>query len=175
MKKQTLLTIVLLALGCTLKAQRSFPLIEGITLNQQKLTVPFLNGKTTIIAIAYSRNAEDDMKKWLNPLYETFVRKEKSAGGLSSAEVYDVNFFFIPLISGFKKIAEDFKKGTDKEYWPYIVDTEKTDIKEVQKKMEVKDKDTPYFYVLDKQGKVIFETSGKYQEAKLSKLEEAAE
>lgn len=175
MKKIVLLAILLGVMNLAALAQKSFPQIEGITLDEHKVSLPLNNGKFSIIAIAYSRSAEDDLKKWLNPLYETFIKKEKNSGGLSAAEVYDVNFFFVPMISGFKKIADDFKKGTDKEYWPYILDTEKTDIKDVQKKVEAKDKEIPYFYVLNKEGKIVFETSGKYQEAKLSKLEEAVE
>lgn len=156
-------------------SQNQFPAINGINLNEQKISLPPGNGKFTIVAIAYSRDAESDLKKWLKPLYETFIEKSQASGGLGSADIYDINFYFIPLISGFKKAAEEFKSGTDKAYWPYIVDTEKTDIKELQKQLEVKDKSLPYFYVINKEGKIVLTVSGNYQEAKLNKLEEAVE
>lgn len=153
----------------------SFPNIKGISLEGKEVSIPVNNGKFSLIAIAFSRKAEDDLRRWLNPLYETFVHKEKNSNGFSPAEVNDVNFYFIPLISGFKKFADDFKKGTDKEFWQYIVDTEKTDVKEIHKKLELKTDDTPYFFILDQDGKVVEMQSGTYQSSKLDKLEDAVE
>lgn len=171
--------LIVLALFCSffIRAQNNvvFPVINGITLEGKEVTLPLHNDKYSLIAIAFSRKAEDDLRRWLNPLYETFVHKEKNSNGFSPAEVNDVNFYFIPLISGFKKFADDFKKGTDKEFWQYIVDTEKTDIKEIHKKLALKDDNTPYFFILDKGGKVVEMQNGTYQSIKLDKLEDAVE
>ena len=119
--------------------------------------------------------AEDLLKQWLNPLYETFIKKETQSSQFDMAEIYDVNFVFIPMIAGFKKMADDFKKGTDKAFWPYIMDTQKTDIKELQKSLGVKDTKIPYFYILNKEGKVIVSESGKFSNQKLEKLEQSIE
>jgi hypothetical protein len=150
-----------------------FPTIKGVTLEDKALTVPNKNGKFSLIAIAFHRGAEDDLKKWLNPLYDNFIQKEKGTSNFDLAEVYDINFIFIPMISGFKKVAEDFKAGTDKAFWQYIMDTEKTDIKTLQKQLGVDDNKIPYFYVLDKDGKIVEIQSGKFTEAKMEKLENA--
>jgi hypothetical protein len=91
------------------------------------------------------------------------------------AEIYDVNFVFIPMIAGFRKVAEDFKKGTDKQFWSYIMDTEKTDVKQLQETLQVSDNKIPYFFVLDKEGRVVETQSGKFSAAKLEKLEAAVE
>lgn len=154
---------------------QQFPSLKAVSLAGKEITVPENNGKYTVVAIAFSRNAEEDLRRWLNPLYETFVHTEKNAGGLSPAEVNDVNFYFIPLISGLKKLADDFKNKTDKEFWPYILDTEKTDIKALEKALQVKDDNAPWFFVLDKSGKVIEKQYGTFQPAKLDKLEDAAD
>ena len=106
-------------------------------------------------------------------MYNLFIKKEKTEGTIDVTELYDVNFVFVPLISGFKKHADEFKRGIDKELWPYILDTEKTDIKALEKTLEVKDTKIPYFYVLDKTGKIVDVESGKYEEAKLDKIDDA--
>lgn len=149
-----------------------FPGIQGKTLDDKEAHIPFNNGKYSVVAIAYDRAAETDLKKWLNPLYSMFIKKGPKTN-MDMAELYDVNFVFIPVISGFKRIAEDFKKGTDKEFWPYIMDTEKTDIKDLREKLKVTDSKIPYFYVLDKSGKIVEMQSGSYEEEKIDKLEDA--
>lgn len=174
---KTFLTIAALALTLGLSAQKGkdFPAISGKTLDDKNINLPMKNGKYTIVAIAYHRGAEDELKKWLNPLYYTFVKKPNGKTNFDVSEVYDVNFVFVPMISGFKKIADDFKAGTQKEFWPYIMDTEKSDIKGVQKLLEAKDSKIPYFYVVDKNGKIVEVQSGEYSEAKMDNLEEAVD
>jgi len=172
------LFIICLVIAGFLSAQKGdqFPTISGVSLNEQAMKVPALNGKYTLVAIAFHRGAEDDLKKWLNPLYNSFIQTGvESTKGIDMADVYEVNFVFVPMISGFKKLAEDFKQGTDKGFWPYIMDTEKTDIKALQKQLKVEDNKIPYFFMLDAQGKIVEVQSGSFNKTKLSKLEDAAE
>jgi hypothetical protein len=157
------------------QTQKLFPSIDGHLLNDKNIHIPQKNQKYSIVAIAYNRDAEYQLKEWLNPLYNVFIKKEKGAGQMDMAELFDVNFVFIPLISGFKKVEEDFKDNTDKEFWPYIMDTEKTDIKGLQKELSVDNTKIPYFYVLNPEGKIVEVQSGKFSEAKLDKLEDAIE
>lgn len=174
MKKLTIIMgVVLCTLITNAQKGKDFPVITGTFLNGKSITLPIKNGKETIVAIAFHRGAEDELKKWLNPLYYTFIKKEKGKSKLDMSEVYDVNFVFIPMISGFKKIAEDFKSGTDKEFWPYIMDTEKTDIKAVQKQLGITDNKIPYFFVVDKNGKILEAQNGDFSEDKVDALEEA--
>jgi hypothetical protein len=169
--------LLLLIIFCAnlLKGQtgNAFPVIHGISLDNKSITVPPKNGKYTVVAIAFHKQAEDQLKKWLNPLYDTFIKKDGEGQSFDVADIYDINFVFVPLISGFKKIAEDFKKGTDKQFWPYILDAEKTDIQELQNNLKVEDAKIPYFYVLDEKGKIIDVQKGIFTEAKLDKLEES--
>lgn len=171
------LTLVLFLYSFASWAQKGkvFPEMKGTSLADKSISLPFKNNKYSIIAIAYNRDAETDLKKWIQPMYNLFIKKEKSEGTIDVSELYDVNFVFIPLISGFKKHADEFKKGIDKELWPYILDTEKTDIKALEKILEVKDSKIPYFYVLDKTGKILEVENGKYEDAKLDKIDDAIE
>jgi len=154
---------------------KPFPIVDGTLLNDKSCSLPIKNGKFTIVAIAYNRDAEDLLKQWLNPLYDNFMKTEKGTSNFDMAELYDVNFVFVPMIAGFKRVAEDFKKGTDKEFWPYIMDTEKTDIKELQKQLDVTDNKIPYFYVLNKEGIIVAAEKGKFTEQKMRNLEETIE
>lgn len=173
MKKIILISALILSISAIAQKGKDFPAIVGATLENKGTSLPTKNGKETIVAIAFHRAAEDELKKWLNPLYYTFIKKPKGSNKLDIAEVYDVNFVFIPMISGFKKIADDFKNGTEKEFWPYIMDTEKTDIKGIQKALGITDNKIPYFFVLDKNGKVLEMVSGDFSEDKVDQLEEA--
>jgi len=153
-----------------------FPSIQGKTLEDKAIVVPAKNNKYSVVAIAFNRQAEDDLKKWLNPLFQTFIKDEKeSSKGMDLADVYDVNFVFIPMIMGFKRMADEFKKDTDPQFWKYIMDTEKTDINLLQKNLKVDDYKVPYFFVLDAGGKVLEMQSGKFLISKLDKLEDAVE
>jgi hypothetical protein len=174
--KKTILLLCIFLHSISINAQKgqTFPAVNGTCLNDKAMSLPLKNGKMTIVAIAFHRGAEDELKKWLNPLYYTFMKKpDKKDNKFDMAEIYDVNFVFIPMISGFKKIADDFKAGTQKEFWPYILDTEKTDVKGMQKQLGLKDNKIPYFFVLDKDGKILAMESGEYSEAKVDNLEEA--
>ncbi|PBQ32117.1 hypothetical protein CNR22_10150 [Sphingobacteriaceae bacterium] len=174
MKKILIISFAILAFNATAQKGKMFPSVIGTTLDDKKANLPMENGKSTIIAIAFNRSAEEDLKKWLNPLYDNFMKKEKT-GNFDMAELYDVNFIFVPMISGFKKIAQDFKKGTDKEFWPHIMDTEKTDVNELQKQLGVEDNKIPYFFVVNKDGKIVEMVSGKFTDDKLEKIEDAIE
>lgn len=181
MKKS--ITLFFVALSVSLSAQitaletkgLTFPEISGQTLAEKYIELPIKNGKKTVVGIAYSRAAEADLKKWLNPLYNTFMVKEGSTKNFDVAEIYDVNFVFIPVIAGLKNVIADFKASTDKEFWPYIMDTQKTDIKKLRETLKAKDEKIPYFYVLEDSGKIIEVVSGAFKEDKMDKLEAAAE
>jgi hypothetical protein len=150
---------------------KTFPKINGFDLSDKALTLPQKNGKYTIVAIAYLREAEPEMRKWLNPLFEEFVNKDK--GALDMSDGHDVNFYFVPMISGLKNAKMDYKNNTDKGFWPYVMDTDKYDIKGMQKELGVENPKIPYFYVLDKDGKIVNVQSGKYTEEKMEQMGEA--
>lgn len=153
-----------------------FPALNGVTLDEKPIQLPLKNNKFSVIAIAFNRAAEEDLKKWLNPLFQTFIKDEtENNKGLDVADVYDVNFMFVPVIAGFKRIADDFKKDTDKRFWQYIMDTEKADMKGLQAKLGINDDKLPYFFIVNTQGTIVAVQSGKFLKEKMDKLEEAIE
>lgn len=171
MKNLIIALALLFSLSIQAQVGKVFPTIIGVSLSDKSMSLPVKNGKFSIVAIAFNKSAEDELKKWLNPLYDTFMNKDK--GKLSMGEAHDVNFYFVPLIGGLKIVANKFKETTDKAFWPYIMDTDKTDIKLQQKLLDIKDNKIPYFFVLNKDGKVVEVQSGDFNEDKIDKLEEA--
>ena len=172
--KRTLLVACLLAFSA-LNAQKGkmFPPIEGVDLNGKTIKIPIPNGKETVVAMVFQRSAEDDQKKWLNPLHSTFGPQEKKSSQFDMTNSYDVNFVYIPVIGGIKKIKSEYMENTDKGFWPYIMDTDKTDMKLLAKNMGIDNRDQPYIFVLDKNGKILEVQSGKFSEDKMDKIEEA--
>jgi hypothetical protein len=176
MKKLYLISSLFFTIALSAQIGTMFPAVKGSNLEDKAINVPAKNGKYSVIAIAFHRDAEDQLKKWLNPLYDSFIKTEKkSSQEFDMAEMYDVNFVFIPMISGFRKVADEFKSKTDKHFWAYILDTEKTDVQAVRESLGISDKKEPYFFVLDKSGKVVQVQSGSFSPAKLEKLEDAVE
>lgn len=173
MKIKLLTVLTVMSLTGLAQKGKMFPPIEGLTLDGKTIKIPIPNGKETVVAMVFQRSAEDDQKKWLNPLHSTFASKEKSKSPHDMTESYDVNFVYIPVIGGLKKIYTEYKEGTDKGFWPYIMDTDKTDMKLIAKNMGISDKEQPYIFVLDKNGKILEVQSGKFSEDKMDKIEEA--
>lgn len=160
-------------LSTSAQTKPTFPILAGHTLEGTAITLPEQPAKKfSIIGICFKRTAEENLKTWITPMYETFVAKANGTDYFDVANYYDVNYFFIPLISGFKKAANDFKASTQKELWKNVIDCD-TDIKLLKEQLKPSDDNQPYFFVLDLNGKIVEVVSGKYSEAKMDKLQEA--
>jgi hypothetical protein len=153
----------------------TFPKCSGETFNGKNVKIPEqTKGKVTILWVAFSREAEEDMKTWLNPVYNLFVVKKDTSDFFSAAVNYDVNFYFIPMLNQINQTLgskEKIKNKTDSEFWPYILYF-KGEVKSYIDALKIGDKKTPYFFVLDAEGKIIHIESGKYSEQKMDKIED---
>ena len=174
---KTTIFICLTALAVSMSAQKGkqFPAIDGVTLDEKTISLPTKNGKRSVVAIVYNRAAEKDLKKWLNPLYDRFAKKEKGSSNFDMTESHDVNFIFVPMIAGIKMISDEFKATTDKAFWPVVMDTKKSDVKAGATTLGIEDRKIPYIFVLDKNGLIIDVQSGDYKETKIDAMEEAME
>ena len=72
-----------------------------------------------------------------------------------------------------KQSKEKIKSLTEKELYPYLLfySGDKT----YKEELDFEKKDTPYFFVLDKNGKIMYATSGKFDEKKLEKISDFIE
>jgi hypothetical protein len=150
-----------------------FPELSGTTLADQHVTIPVdTKGKSTIIALAYSQDAEEELKTWAEPAYDKFVAKNE-------VMPYDVNLYFVPMFSGAKaamaeSAREKFKKQNDPQLYPYVL-IYKGEIDQYRSVLKMEKKNTPYIFVLDGTGKIVYATSGVYTEAKMDEIEDHLE
>jgi hypothetical protein len=157
-----------------------YPSMTGETFDGKTISIPEqTNGKISIIGVCFSKAAEADLKTWLNPIYNMFVVKKDTNDFMSAAANYDVNFYFIPMLNKANQILattskEKIRKETDKEFWPYLIFYTGS-IKPYKEDLSIKDADLPYFFVLDKNGKIIHVEHGKYTTQKMDRIEEFIE
>jgi hypothetical protein len=179
--KRVVLLFVLLSAGFAGMAQvvgKMFPQMEAETVEDKKVILPTdVKGKYTLLGLAYSKKAEDELNTWFSPVYEKFIRKTK--GGLFDDMGYDVNVYFVPMFTGVNAAATGTAKkkaikNVDAELLPRIL-FYKGELKSYKDALDFEKKDTPYFFVLDVEGKIIHATSGKFTEAKMGAIEDVLE
>lgn len=177
MKKTFIVLIMLLAGSLQLMAQvgERFPQIKGETVTDKKVRVPEdTRGKYTLLGMAFSRQSDEELQSWFQPVYTRFLQDAGNAG-LFADFAYDVNVYFIPMFSGLKKAAagsakKKALKNVDAELQPHIL-FYVGEVKSYREALGLDEKDLPYLFVLDKQGKIVYATEGAYTEAKMEEIE----
>lgn len=155
---------------------KMFPNMVCENYNGKKVNLPVdTKGKYTLLGLAFSNGAEEDLKTWINPIYNKFIVKvDASKADAFDVHVdYDVNLYFIPMFTGLNQLTskqskEKIKSHTDKEMYDYLLFYQGD--KSYKEELNFEKKDTPYFFVLDKTGKIAYATSGKYDDKKLEKI-----
>ncbi|MEO1053175.1 MAG: hypothetical protein AAFX87_21260 [Bacteroidota bacterium] len=158
---------------------KTFPDLEGETVNNKKITLPKdTNDKYTLVGLAYSKKSEGDLNTWYSPVYNKFVYKSEKPSLFSSFQ-YDVNVFFVPMFTGVNAAAKGVAKKkalkkVDPKLFPHIL-FYKGKLKPYKQALDFEKKDIPYFFVLDKAGKIIYATSGRFTDKKLGEIESVLE
>jgi hypothetical protein len=180
MKVPLLVTFLLLSLSVLSKAQvigKTFPVMTAETVDDKKVALPeSVQGKFTLIGLAYSKKSESELNSWFQPVFTKFIQKST---GLFSGFAYDVNVYFVPMFTGVNTAATGTAKrraakNIDPQLLPYIL-FYKGELKSYKQELDFEKKDIPYFFVLDPDGKIVYATSGKYNEAKMDEIEESIE
>jgi hypothetical protein len=169
------LFIVLIVSMLYAKAQTGdqFPALEGESLVHGMINIPDdVKGKYTLIGLAVSKDAETQLKTWFNPIYQQLIKKPDAKALF--AMNYDVNVYFIPMLTGAKRpayqaVMDKVEKEVDKPLHPHVLFFKGT-LKEYKDALKIDDKDKPYLYLLDDEGKIIYSSSGGYSDAKLQKI-----
>jgi hypothetical protein len=170
MKKLFLFLLILPALNGYAQVGKQFPELKGINLNDKTYTIPNdCKGKQTIICLAFSKQAEEALRGWLNPMYNQFLVKT----GLMD-DAYDVNLFFIPMFTGAYQPTQNMAKkqlqeGTGKEYYPNVICYHGS-LRTFKQELGLDEKEFPYIFILDKDGKIIYATKGFYSEKKMEEI-----
>lgn len=164
----------------TLNAQvigKTFPDMEAETVEDKVVKLPSdVHGKYTLLGLAYSKKSEDELNSWFQPVFEKFIQKNK---GLFESFGHDVTVYFVPMFTGVNAAATGTAKrkaikNVDPQLLPYIL-FYKGDLKPYKDALDFEKRDIPYFFVLDKDGKIIYATSGKYTKGKMDEVEAVLE
>lgn len=156
--------IVLLLLPFSVIAQvgKMFPALSGTTLDNKNITLPHsTKGKYTVLGIGYSQKSKQELETWLQPAFSTFIHEPE----------YEAQVYFVIMIGGLRqaagdKIEDKLKKELDPELHKYVLVYQGA-LGKYKDELNMTEKETPYFYVLDPQGKIIYTTSGAYTKAKM--------
>ena len=131
-----------------------FPNMVCENYNGKKVNLPEeTKGKYTLLGMAFSKDAETNLKTWINPMYNKFIGKKdsKNADPFDPSLSYDINLFFVPMFTGLnqmtsKQSKEKIKSMTDKELYDYLLFYEGD--KTYKEELDFQKKDIPYFFVL---------------------------
>ena len=172
---KTTLLLLFLVPTLSIKAQVGdpFPPMEAESLSNEIVNLPDdLKGKFSLIGLAFSKKAEDNLKTWFSPVWNQFVREHGKADIFATD--YDINLFFIPMFTGhktvaYKKVMAKVQKTTDHNLHPHILFYKGT-MKPYKETLGFKGKDVPYFYMMNETGKIIWQTSGPYSDPKMQEI-----
>ena len=156
--------IISLSIG-SLSAQ-SIPQIETVNLNDQTIHLP--TNKLTLVGLAFSQKAQEDLVTWLEPIYKQFLDPDGTG-----AWVYDCNTYLLLAFTGAKKAAlekakKEIKKATDRDFFNYVLLYEGSI--DPFNDLDIDDKSTFYILVIDQNGNVLVQQKGGYSEKKLDLL-----
>ncbi len=177
MRKILLLIVSVGFIGNSVVAQilnKPFPAMIAETVEDREISLPKdVNGKFTLLGLAYSKKSEGDLNTWFNPVFSKFIQK---SDGLFGGFGYDVNVFFVPMFTGINAAAtgtakRKAAKNFDPQLLPYVL-FYKGKLKPYKQALAFEKKDVPYFFVLDESGKIIYATSGRYSDDKMDEIEE---
>ena len=163
--------MALLGLSTSLSAQTQFPELTGETAKGTTITLPTTGKPWTVIGLAYSQKASPLLEAWYEPAYLRFIAKHSLMAGS-----YDADVYFVPLFVGLNKAAYEgslnkFRKSADPEIVDHVLFS-KADIEPLKEALDLKDKDIPYFFVLDAQGRIVHREQGAFTDEKLESIEE---
>lgn len=177
MKNILVLTVFVFS-ACFVHAQKGkpFPEMSCKTLDEKEVVLPLKGtGKYTLLGLAYSKKSEEALQTWYKPIYDKFIAVAPQ-NSLLADEPYDVNLYFVPMFTGVKAAAagaavKQMQEGADDELKEHIL-IFKGKLNDYEEALNFSKKDEPYFYVLDKNGVVVYMTSGAYSADKMGHIED---
>lgn len=153
-------------------AQQVFPTLLGETADGMNVQLPLSSPKEyTILGLGYSQKAQPALEEWFEPAYLRFVAKHGLFAG-----AYDCDVFFVPLFTGLNKAAYEpsmkkFRKSASPEIVDHVVFS-KADPETLKAALDLADKNIPYFFILDRSGRMVHRTQGNFTEEKMEAIEE---
>ena len=172
--RKYIILLLIISFPILLPAQ-TIPVINGITAENKPIKIPQdLKGKYSLLCFASSLKAQADLESWLDPIYQKFIAKT----GLMD-DAYDINLFFIPIVTTSNaafanSMKKKMKENTQTDLLPNILFCQGNE-EEILKQLNMLKSDIPHFILLDKNANIIYRTSGKYTEEKFDAIDELIE
>lgn len=169
--------ISLLVLTFSAEAQigKVFPTMKCKNIDEKSLTLPTeLDKRKSVLCLAYSQKAQEKLQVWVNQAIPKFVLRS-SETSVFPLEPYNVNTYFIAMYTGAAKAfanqaTDQIKTNVDVLLHPYIL-TYTGELEPYKTSLKMINKDDPYIFVLDENGKVIYTTSGIYTDKAMGEIE----
>jgi hypothetical protein len=184
-EKKAMRQLLFFALGLSLLSSftasnpKPFIAMQGEKLDGTLLNLPTdFKGKASLLVLAYSQKAEKDLATWQSPLYLKFIAKPKSTDVFAFSG-YDINLLFVPMFTGVNQTAEGqatkkMKAEIEPSMQQYFM-VFKGDVKPFKADLGMVNKDEPYLFVLDKNGNIVYQTSGAFTKEKMDGIEDHIE
>ena len=170
-----ILSLILLAFSVTSTIAQTLPDIKVETADNKNVSIPQdLKGKYSLICFASSQKAQSDLESWLDPVYQKFIAKT----GIMD-DMYDVNVYFIPILTGTNisfasSVKKKFRENTQEDLQSHVLFCTENG-KEIIHSINMNDTSVPYFFLLNKENKIIYKTTGHYTEEKFDAIDELIE
>lgn len=164
-----------ISLCCLTAYGQTIPSFKGTTAEEKNIYIPEISkGKYLLICFASSKKAQADLESWLNPVYNRYIAK---TGFMD--DMFDVDVFFVPIFGGAEGAMQEtikrrFIETAQKDVWPHLVFAEKG-LKEILQPLKMENEALPYFFFLDKSGKIVYRTSGAFSEEKFDAIDDLVE
>ncbi len=167
-----ILIILIVAITTTTTFAQTLPEIKVETADNKNVNIPQdLKGKYSLICFASSQKAQPDLESWLDPVYQKFIAKT----GIMD-DLYDVNVYFIPILTGTNisfasSVKKKFRENTQQDLQSHVLFCTENG-KDVIHSIHMDDTSVPYFFLLNKENKIIYKTTGQYTEEKFDAIDE---
>lgn len=154
---------------------QTVPSFTGETLDNRTINIPIdTKGKYTFLCFASSMKAQEALEGWLDPVYNKFIVKT----GLMD-EFYDLNVFFIPVFKGSNAsmqgtVKKKFNETAQADIKGHVLFCN-SDLAEVSTALRLENDNTPYFFLLDTAGVIVYRTSGTFSDEKFDAIDEMIE
>ena len=167
--------LIVLAAAFTSFGQSSFPPMDGKTISGKSINLPSdFKGKRSLIGVAFSKKAEENLRGWFEPVYRRLVDPPKVS--FIPEDPFEGNILFVPMLKGLAssaagKVEKEIRKGVDSKIHGYIM-LYAGSLKPYKEGLGLEVKEDPYFFVLDENGTIVYTTDGSYSESKMEEIVE---
>lgn len=165
------LAIILGSLFLSINLVAQWPSITATDLNDNVIELP--TNKNTVIGLAFSQKAQNDLVTWLEPLYKQLLDPQGTGSW-----VYDGKAYLVIAFTGAKKAAlnkarKQIKDATDKDFYSNVLlyEGSMNDFKG----LHIKDSKAFYLYTISSFGDVLQKAKGTYNQETLDQICEPLE